>query len=638
MQPTQLGPYTITGTLGKGGMGAVYEATDGGSGGPVAVKTLATHLGDDPALRRRLLAEIEVLKALRHPGIVRMLAFGEQEGLPYFAMELVRGRSLEQLLRDGQRFDWRKTVDVALAITRALKSAHDHGVVHRDLKPANLLFPDDPAADGPVKLADFGIARLFGDTSLTVAGTVMGTAEYMAPEQAAGSPVDHRADLYALGLVIYAMLAGRPPFRGGTPSEVLRRQRTETPPRLSAALADVPAGLDDLVDRLLAKDPARRPASALAVGRLLSAIEGPAATSGSAGMLDGSSGGHAAGQGAPGAGVDLLAPTRATVRESFASPSTIASQIDGHGATMPGSPPVAADASASGSLAHQPTAPDRDGDGKSPPAASRFVTLEDLHRAAHEAEQARWWQDAVLRVAAGIGIAAVLIGGGYALLRPPTADELHARIMTLAGDPAVDVRDARPLIDSFLERHGGDPRAAEIRDVRHRIDLNALEVRVRRQRLGGKPLPAVEREYRAAMERQADGAEACLAALEGVLALHPDADATPAEADLEPEERTSLWLDLVRRRITELRERIRRDRAADLVTATATLADATALAEQAAAAEDEQVRADIDRRRRRLLTGFVDLYGAKSHVAEQVDRARALLSEIPVASEDAVQP
>ncbi len=210
MQPSQLGPYRILRQLGRGGMGAVYEAEDVESGEHVAVKVLAAHLSDDPGIRSRFLAEIETLKNLRSPGIVRLLSFGEQEGQLFFAMELVAGRSLDQMLRDGIRFDWRTTVDAALAITRALKSAHDHGVIHRDLKPGNLLVTDD----GTVKLADFGIAKLFGGEAQTAQGNFVGTADYMAPEQASGKPVDNRADLYALGLVMFAMLSGGPPFRG----------------------------------------------------------------------------------------------------------------------------------------------------------------------------------------------------------------------------------------------------------------------------------------------------------------------------------------------------------------------------------------------------------------------------------------
>jgi len=149
MQPTQLGPYSIGTRLGRGGMGAVYEATDTTTGATVAVKVLAAHLVDDPGLRSRFRAEIDTLKALRHPSIVQLLAYGEQDDQPYFAMELVRGQSLEQILRSGRTFSWRETVATGLAVAQALKVAHDHGVVHRDLKPANLLI----STDGTVKLA-----------------------------------------------------------------------------------------------------------------------------------------------------------------------------------------------------------------------------------------------------------------------------------------------------------------------------------------------------------------------------------------------------------------------------------------------------------------------------------------------------
>ena len=288
MNPTQLGPYEILSRLGRGGMGAVYEAIDTTSGDTVAVKVLASHLADDPGLRARFDAEIETLKNLRHPGIVRLLAFGEQDDQPFFAMELVRGKSLEQILRSGRRFTWRETVAVALEVTRALKAAHDQGIVHRDLKPANLLVaeassavaePHETAAtDGgaervTVKLADFGIAKLFGGVAHTALGHVVGTAEYMAPEQAAGRPIDHRVDLYALGLVMFAMLTGSPPFRGTQLTEVIDKQRREIPPRVASLVPTVPADLDELIARLLSKDPAQRPASALALGRLLAAIE-----------------------------------------------------------------------------------------------------------------------------------------------------------------------------------------------------------------------------------------------------------------------------------------------------------------------------------------------------------------------------
>jgi serine/threonine protein kinase len=172
MDPTRLGPYTIRGRLGRGGMGTVYEAVDP-EGRLVALKTLRGHMADHAGSRRRFEAEITALKELRHPGIVRLLAFGEENDQPFFAMELVRGKSLEELLKAGRTFSWQETVATALQVTRALKTAHDHGIIHRDLKPANLLFPEAHGAEDGVKLADFGIARLFGESGQTQAGTVV---------------------------------------------------------------------------------------------------------------------------------------------------------------------------------------------------------------------------------------------------------------------------------------------------------------------------------------------------------------------------------------------------------------------------------------------------------------------------------
>jgi serine/threonine-protein kinase len=659
MQPSQLGPYTITATLGRGGMGAVYEATDATTGDVVAVKTLAAHLGDDPALRRRFLAEIDTLKSLRHPCIVRLLAFGEDDGRPFFAMELVRGQTLEQILRGGRRFDWRETVEIGLAITRALKSAHDHGVVHRDLKPANLLFPAAPAADAPVKLADFGIARLFGATGQTVAGTIVGTAEYMAPEQAAGNAIDHRVDLYALGLVLYAMLAGRPPFHGGEVREILRRQQTETAARISTLVEGVPPGLDDLINRLLAKDPARRPASALAVGRLLSAVIGaadvPKAATGSTRPGAAVATPTAAGEcdrptipatpDAPlAADVDLLAVTRAT-RPGDTSPAPVAVLSDPssgrHADADAATKPIATGDGASAGLARQPTEPDHRRPAADPrPAVSRFVTLEDLHRASREEARARWWRDVAARVATGLVIAALIGGGGYLLLRPPTADELHARIMAIAGDPDGDLRDARPLIASFLAAHGNDPRVAGVRDVGHTLDLDTLERRARRRRVDDRDLAPLEREYRAAMAREPDGAAACIAALEAVLALHAGTptDAT-AEEMLPPEQRTALWLDLIRRQIASLEPRARRDREEDEARVAGVLAEAEGLATAAATATDDTDRGRLLDRRRSLLAGIVELYADRPHLAEQVERARGLLAGPPTApSEDPPAP
>jgi serine/threonine-protein kinase len=200
-----LGPYRIERLLGRGGMGAVYAGVHQETGLPAAIKVLAESLAVDSRFRERFQGEVETLKRLRHKNVVTLQGYGEEEGLLYFVMDLVDGPSLEGELRSGRRFSWREVVDIGVQVCAALKHAHDHGVVHRDLKPANLLL----AADGTVKLTDFGIAKFFGGTSLTLAGSMVGTPDYMSPEQVEGKPVTPRSDLYSLGCLLYALLTGK---------------------------------------------------------------------------------------------------------------------------------------------------------------------------------------------------------------------------------------------------------------------------------------------------------------------------------------------------------------------------------------------------------------------------------------------
>ena len=598
----------------------MFEAVDEAGVG-VAVKTLSAHLGDDSGLRARFAAEIEALKSLRHPGIVQLLAFGEDDGRPFFAMELVRGRSLEEILRSGQRFDWRETATIAADVTRALKAAHDRGIVHRDLKPANLLFPDDPGPETRVKLADFGIARLFGDTGQTQAGTVVGTAEYMAPEQATGAAVDARVDLYALGLVMFAMLTGRPPFRGGDVTEVLRRQRKEQPPRVSAIVPGVPEAVDDLVARLLSKDPADRPPSALAVGRSLAALDHATGTEpqSESGLVIGSTAAQlrsaeptlpiAAGTG--GTGVDLLAATQATAggaRGTLGSPEP--------GATQAVTSPTGRDGK---SLAHRATQPNRGLEPAAVPPANRFTTVEELDRVAKAEADRVARRDRWIRVAAAGGLVAAVLAGGYAILRPLSADQLYDRIRGIADAPAGDLRDAEPLIEQFVQRFPTDPRADSIRTLAHELELDALERRVRRRPRSDAVLSPIERDYRSAAARESESPLACLAALEAILTLH-GTDQPAAGSDLQ------LWLDLVRRQIARVGPLAARERTEDLARAAATLAEARTLAAEAASAPEAQ-RPELLARRRELLSGLVEMYGTRPHAADAVAEARILLEE-----------
>jgi eukaryotic-like serine/threonine-protein kinase len=607
MQPSQLGPYSIVTRLGRGGMGAVFEATDP-AGQHVAVKVLAAHLADDAGLRKRFDAEIDTLKSLRHPGIVQLLAFGEEDDQPYFAMELVPGQSLEQLLRSGRRFTWRETVSVALAVTRALKAAHDHGVVHRDLKPANLLVADGAEGDlgARVKLADFGIAKLFGGAAHTAHGNVVGTAEYMAPEQAAGGPVDHRVDLYALGLVMFAMLAGRPPFSGGQAAEVIRKQQVEPAPRVSTFASDVPAELDLLIDRLLSKDPAARPPSALGLGRLLTAIETLHPSSETA-----SSDGPLTELPLPtpptmeGRGVDLFAPTSAA---TGALAGNTTRPIDAESVTG-----VAGSGASATVVEHAPR--------------SRFTTVADLDREAREqALRSRVTEQRWQAIVALVTLA-LLTAGGYLLFKQPTVDELHGRIEAaqVAAVNGGDLRDALPDIEQFMKRFPDDPRAGQVRTLARSLALDALEKRARRRPLGGRTPSPLERDYRAAMEREPESPSACRDALEALIAVHQATDGKPHLA-AEPADDPSLWIDLARRQIDRLAPLAVKEQAEDARKIAEIFRQADALAAEAARTVGGQQEMLVARRRA-LLESIVDLYATRPHAAAAVATAREMLAQ-----------
>ncbi len=263
-----LGPYRIGEPLGRGGMGSVFRAVHEKTGERVAVKLIAQHVADEARFRRRFDAEVKTLQRLRHRGIVRLIGFGEQRGQLFYSMELVEGEALQKRIGREKKLDWRPTLDIAIQICSALKHAHDIGVIHRDLKPANLLLTHDDT----VKLVDFGIAKIFGDGEQTVAGSVLGTADYMAPEQASSEGITARTDLYALGSVMYAMLTGRPPFTGKKITDVIESLKRDRPVPLDLVNPDLPEALVELIHELLEKDPKDRPPTALAVMNRLKAM------------------------------------------------------------------------------------------------------------------------------------------------------------------------------------------------------------------------------------------------------------------------------------------------------------------------------------------------------------------------------
>jgi serine/threonine-protein kinase len=266
----RLGSWILERELGQGGMGQVYlarrAAPDGSGPEQAAVKVLAAHLVSDTGLLSRFEREIEVLRKLDHPNIVHLLGSGVHEGRPYYVMEYVEGTSYEALLQQRGRLPWAEVLDMALQVCQALKHAHDRGVIHRDLKPSNLLrgtASADASAGrfGIVKLTDFGIAWVFAGEHLTVTGAVVGTAEYLSPEQAAGKAPTKRSDLYSLGVVLYTLLTGRTPFEGEV-VDLLHKHRYGQFDKPSRLAPDIPHDLEEVVCELLEKEPAARPADA----------------------------------------------------------------------------------------------------------------------------------------------------------------------------------------------------------------------------------------------------------------------------------------------------------------------------------------------------------------------------------------
>jgi eukaryotic-like serine/threonine-protein kinase len=248
------GRYEIGRLLGRGGMAEVYLGTDRVLERPVAVKLLGSWLADDGAFVERFRREALDAARISHPNVVGVYDAGSEDGLHFIVMEHVPGESLaDALARDGP-LDPDRAVAIARSVARALGVAHRNGIVHRDVKPANVML----AADGRVRLLDLGIARSLGSADLTRTTAVLGSPNYLSPEQARGERVDARSDLYSLGCVLFEMLTGRPPFEAETPVAVAYRHVHDEPPRPSSIVPTVPAWLDDVTLRAMAKDPADR--------------------------------------------------------------------------------------------------------------------------------------------------------------------------------------------------------------------------------------------------------------------------------------------------------------------------------------------------------------------------------------------
>jgi eukaryotic-like serine/threonine-protein kinase len=244
--------YELLERLGGGGMGVVYKALDRQSSRLVALKFLSESLAEDPVIRRRFHREARAAAALDHPNIAAIHGVEEQDGRLFLVMPFYSGGTLKQRIAAGP-LGIAEAVSCAIQIAEGLGLAHGWGIIHRDIKPANLVFADD----GALKILDFGIAKVGGE-KLTRTGLVLGTLAYMSPEQATGGTVDHRTDLWALGVVLHEMLAGRPPFAAPTIEQLFRAVRGGETPLVRDARPEVPERVQDVVSRLLQRDPAKR--------------------------------------------------------------------------------------------------------------------------------------------------------------------------------------------------------------------------------------------------------------------------------------------------------------------------------------------------------------------------------------------
>ncbi|MBN2290824.1 MAG: protein kinase [Pirellulales bacterium] len=650
MQPEQLGPYRIVGRLGRGGMGTVYEGVNTETDEPAAIKVLGRELGREEDFRHRFASEIETLRRLKHPNIVRLFGFGEQDDQLFYVMELVDGVSLEEEINAGRRFEWRTVARIGVETCRALRHAHDRGVIHRDIKPANLLL----ASDGTTKLSDFGIARLFGSTRMTTAGSVIGTVEYMSPEQAEGRPVDYRADLYSLAGVMYALLAGRPPFVAKTLPEMLHKQRYAVPDPVNSFVKDVPEKLSNIIDKLLAKAPADRFPNAMVLGRHLESLLsiGPAQDGVNSKQGSVSSNGQSTdgGKKYDDIGFELKPPSS---MPAGGDPSSLAVTrdigdsdpslyISGKPAdeSLPetratdafgvfGSPPKQVSAKPHGRQAEMAAGrkePENKGpikaesSGKESPKTEalgktitkgRFtvVSHEELDHVAPRVEE----RHALISAQTWVLAAALIIAGmgAWYALHPPSADALYDKIVEQTADGKTSsILKAKEDIEEFLLNHADDPRCKSLRKFEREIRLDELRKKVdlRAMVFGDtKDLLPIERAYFEAKNIADRDPEKGMKKLQALVDLYGH------NADISGH--TGQCLELIHRKLDMLREEIEKNSPDHL----AMINERLNRADDWFKTEPEESIA--------IWKGVIELYSQKPWAAEAVRRAEKALAK-----------
>jgi eukaryotic-like serine/threonine-protein kinase len=625
MKLERLGPYQLEKILGRGGMGAVYVGLNVETGQRAAVKVLNPVLADDQSFRERFKLEVETLKKLLHPNIVQLFAFGEQDDYLFYVMELVEGRSLQDELLAGRRFQWREVTRIGIDVAHALKHAHDRGVIHRDLKPANLLI--DPHEH--IKLTDFGIAKLYGGASFTADGGVLGTADYMAPEQAEGKPVTSRCDLYSLGSVLYALLTGRPPFAGKTLPEVIQGLRFERPAPLHRLNPDVPEEFETIIHQLLEKDPQKRIPTAVALANRLKAmvhalsmetrIDIPSDDDDSQLAADGKRERRSLappGVTAPLPITSLATSTRPTMPLPVGDAADATQKADAE--LAPGKR-LAASTPAEVTLARALTR----AEGSAPPIEAEeplekksvFTTVSKdelgASRAAADEEEhplAGWLKIGGLLATAMLLLAAFYY---YATL-PPNADAMYRRILDAAAKGNDELSQAEQDVKAFLANFPEDPRAGEVKDLKEVIALNRRQRQLAwKARIGSSALSPIEQAYAHGVRLKNTDPDAALIRFQALV------DAFSGSKQLgdtaEEQQNAQRCLELARQEVEELRESL----------AAANAAEKKLIAQRLSAADE--LDAEDSAAAARIRQGIVALYGEKEWARDLVQEARAKL-------------
>lgn len=522
MNLNRLGPYEILGVLGRGGMGTVYRAKHFESGETVALKALSHNYIEDEHFRQRFESEINALLKLDHPNIVRLIGYGQDEGVLYFAMELVEGKSLYHLQREFRTFDWRDVLVIAKDVAAGLRHAHDRGIIHRDLKPGNLL----KAPNGAIKVTDFGIAKSFGQDNNT-RDNVVGTIDFMSPEQALGKPVTVRSDLYSLGVVLYTLLSGQPPFNSNSIEQSLRNLTSVPPPKIRQVVPNVPEQLEQLIDELLQKRPERRTPTALALLRKLEQIEAELRDYSEAKTTHGRPSPPAA-PSSPGIKPPTATPPVAR-QETFrlGAPEDLLNRQTGdlnktsrRGQDDTGASPQRAVTNAKAETVAYNENYELEPEQAKPKRSDYFARVTDQQRKQQvtpEIEQKPSASGFWLLLLAFAAVVSLASAGIYYALKPPTADQLYTTINFGADRPEQLTNE----LAQFLKLYPEDPRAAKVSEIRDQAEaIKKFRQLALRRNLPKSNLTPLERDFVDVVDDALNDPAAGYSRLEAFITLH----------------------------------------------------------------------------------------------------------------------